>query len=208
VRVIINCAASIDGKIALPNREQTRISGEEDIARVHRMRAESDAILVGVGTVLSDDPKLTVKERYAKGKNPLRVVLDSHLRTPKNALVLNDTAPTVIFNAVREGRYGHAELIKCPEEDGLLSLDCAISELEKRGIEFLMVEGGSTVIWEFLRQGKADELNVFVGDMVIGGHGPTIAGGRGALRTEDIVRNTFIEARRMEGGVLLRYSVS
>jgi len=198
----------VDGKIALPTGKQTRISSEEDMERVHRMRAEADAILVGVGTVLSDDPKLTVKERYARGKNPLRVVLDSHLRTPESALVLNDMAPTVIFNAVREGRYGHAELIKCLEEDGLLSLDCVISELEKRGIETLMVEGGGTVIWNFLKEGLADELNVFVGDMVIGGQGPTIAGGRGALRTEDIVSLTFIEARRMEGGVLLRYALT
>ena len=207
MRVIINCAASVDGKIALPSRRQTRISSEEDIARVHRLRAEADAILVGVGTVLSDNPKLTVKEKYAKGKNPLRVVLDTHLRTPEDALVLNDMAPTIIFNSVKDGTYGNAELFRCPENNGV-DMDCVLSELERRGIKTLMVEGGSTVIWEFLSQRKANELNIFLGDMVIGGRdSPTVADGRGARSIEEIVKLKFIEARRMEGGILLRYEV-
>ena len=208
MKVIINCAASVDGKIALPSRKQTRISSEEDIARVHRLRASVDAILVGVGTILSDDPKLTVKGKYAEGRNPVRVVLDTKLRTPEDAMVLNDMAPTIIFNSVRNGTYGNAELFICPEREGYVDLDCALSELERRGIKTLMVEGGSTVIWEFLSQGKADELNVFLGDIVIGGRdSPTIAGGDGAQSIEDIVRLEFIEAKRMDGGILLRYRV-
>src|SRR2546430_5282518 len=75
--VIINAAMSVDGKIALSDGKAVRLSNEEDLRRVHRLRAEADAILVGVGTVLMDDPKLTVKAKYAKGRNPLRVVLDS-----------------------------------------------------------------------------------------------------------------------------------
>ncbi len=208
MKVVINCAASVDGKIALPNRKQTRISSEEDIARVHRLRASADAILVGVGTILSDDPKLTVKKEYAEGKNPIRVVLDAHLRTPENALVLNDMAPTIVFNSIKDGRMGNAELVKCPERNGMVDLDCVLEELKKRGVELLMVEGGSTVIWEFLRQRKADELNVFLGDMVIGGKdSPTIADGDGARDMDEIVKLRFIEMKRMEGGVLLRYEI-
>ena len=208
MKVIINCAASVDGKIALPNRKQTRISSEEDIARVHRLRARADAILVGVGTILSDDPKLTVKKEYAEGKNPIRVVLDTRLRTPEDALVLNDMAPTIIFNSIKDGKMGNAELVKCPEKGGRVDLDCVLEELERRGVNLLMVEGGSTVIWEFLRQRKADELNVFLGDMVIGGRdSPTIADGEGARDIDEIVKLRFIEVKRMEGGVLLRYEV-
>ncbi len=208
MKVIINCAASVDGKIALPNRKQTRISGEEDLARVHRLRASADAILVGVGTIISDDPKLTVKKEYAEGKNPIRVVLDTHLRTPENALVLNDMAPIIIFNSIKDGKMGNAELVKCPERNGMVDLDCVLEELERRGVKLLIVEGGSTVIWEFLRQRKADELNVFLGDMVIGGRdSPTIADGDGAKDMDEIVRLRFIEMKRMEGGVLLRYEV-
>ena len=76
-RVIINAAMSVDGKIALSDGKAVRLSNEEDLRRVHRLRAHVDAILVGVGTVLMDDPKLTVKSKYAKGRNPLRIVLDS-----------------------------------------------------------------------------------------------------------------------------------
>ena len=208
MKVIINCAASVDGKIALPIRRQTRISSEEDMGRVHRLRASVDAVLVGVGTIISDDPKLTVKKEYAVGKNPIRVVLDTKLRTPENAMVLNDMAPTIIFNAIKYGRYGNAELVKCPENHGLIDLDCVLSELEKRGVKILMVEGGGTVIWEFLRQRQADELNVFLGDMVIGGrNSPTIADGEGAKNMEEIVKLEFIEAKRMGEGLLIRYKI-
>lgn len=208
MKTIINCAASADGKIALPSGEQTKISSEEDIARVHGLRASVDAILVGIDTVLKDDPKLTVKEKYAKGKNPIRVVLDSKLRIPDKALVLNDAAPTIVFNSIRDGKKGKAELVKCPERNGLLDLHAVISELKKRGVKTLLVEGGGTVIWNFLKEGIADELDIFIGDIVIGGEkSPTVADGRGAKSMDDIIRLKRIEARPMEGGILLRYEV-
>src|SRR5439155_567875 len=85
-----------DGKIALPDGKGVRLSNEEDLRRVHRLRAAADAILVGVGTVLKDDPKLTVKSEYAKGRNPLRVVLDSDGKIPDSAHVLDGSAPTMV----------------------------------------------------------------------------------------------------------------
>ncbi len=208
MRVIINCAASVDGKIALPSGEQTKISSEDDMERVHRLRASVDAILVGIGTVLSDDPKLTVKKEYADGKNPLRVVLDSNLRTPTDARVLDGMAPTIIFNSIRDGKYGNAELVRCKETDGFLDLRQVMAELEKRGAETLMVEGGGTVIWNFLKEGMADELYIFVGDMVIGGRdSPTMADGEGAKSLDEIIRLRRIEVKSMKGGILLRYEV-
>src|SRR6267378_7924475 len=98
-RVIINAAMSVDGKIALSDGKAVRLSNEEDLRRVHRLRAEVDAILVGVGTVLMDDPKLTVKSEYAKGRNPLRIVLDSDGKTPKGSHVLDGSAPTLIVTS-------------------------------------------------------------------------------------------------------------
>ena len=98
--VIINCAMSADGKIALPNRRQLRISCDEDIKRMYNLRNNADAVLVGIGTILSDDPKLTVKEKYVNNpKQPLRIILDNKCRTPKDALVLNDSAKTLIITA-------------------------------------------------------------------------------------------------------------
>ena len=89
--IIINCAMSADGKIALPNKKQMKISSKEDIKRMYHIRNESDAVLVGISTVLSDDPKLTVKQDYIKNpKQPLRVILDSSCKTPEKSLVLKD----------------------------------------------------------------------------------------------------------------------
>jgi len=112
--VIVNCAMSIDGKIALANRKQMRISNEEDMKRVYMLRNECDAVLVGIGTVLNDDPKLTVKEKYVKNPSqPLRIVLDSNFRTPKNAEVMSKDAPTLIVTTCREFKEGNIEVIKC-----------------------------------------------------------------------------------------------
>ncbi|HYV08604.1 MAG TPA: dihydrofolate reductase family protein, partial [Thermoplasmata archaeon] len=81
-RVIVNAAMSVDGKIALRDGQRARLSNEDDVQRVHRLRGRVDAILIGVGTVLKDDPKLTVKADLATDRNPLRIVLDSDGRTP------------------------------------------------------------------------------------------------------------------------------
>ncbi len=95
--VTVNCAMSADGKIGFVTRRQAKISSEDDLRRVHRLRAASDAIVVGIGTVLADDPKLTVRSEYARGKNPIRVVLDSNGRTPEGAHVLDGKASTIVF---------------------------------------------------------------------------------------------------------------
>lgn len=112
-KITINCAMSVDGKIALPERIQTRISSDDDIARVHALRGTHDAILVGVGTVLEDDPKLTVKKELIAddetrdiARQPLRVVLDSDFRTPLDAEVFKSPPPTMI--CVKESMVGQS----------------------------------------------------------------------------------------------------
>src|SRR2546428_11138517 len=103
-RVIINAAMSVDGKIALPDGQAVRLSNDEDVRRVHELRSTVDAILVGVGTVLADDPKLTIKSEYAKGRDPLRVVLDSHGKTPVGEHPLARRGPTLIVPSERAYR--------------------------------------------------------------------------------------------------------
>ncbi len=205
---IINCAMSVDGKISLPSRKQTRISSEEDIARVHRLRNECDAILVGVGTILADDPKLTVKEKYVENpKKPLRVVIDSRGRTPPEAEVLSGDAPTLI--ATTEGctsTFGQTDLTRCGEDK--VDLHSLMRVLHQKGVGKLLVEGGESVVWSFLREGLVDELKVFVGSMVIGGTGsPTLAGGAGAASFDDIISLTLKDVSRLGDGVLLEYEV-
>ena len=206
-RVIINAAMSVDGKIALPDGKAVRLSNEEDMRRVHQLRAAVDAILVGVGTVLMDDPKLTVKSEYAKGRNPLRIVLDSDGKIPEGAHVLDGTAPTLIVTSEESTReFPNAEVLRCGKDE--VDLPLLLERLATRGIRSILVEGGSTVIWSFLRGRIADELKIFVSSRVLGGHSaPTLAGGQGATSLEDSIRLHLDRTERLGDGVLLEYSV-
>ena len=208
MKILLNCAMSVDGKIALPTRKETKISNREDLERVHRMRNEVDAILVGIGTILADDPKLTVGEKYAKVvKQPLRIVLDSHGRTPKTARVLNDQAKTLIVtNESCTKTFSGADVARFGKDR--VDLKALVGHLEKSGIRTLLVEGGGTVMWSFFRQGLVDEMSVFVGSMIIGGKtSPTLAGGEGFGSLEETTRLKFVSCEQLGDGVLLRYEV-
>lgn len=199
---------SIDGKIALPSRKQTRISNEEDIARVHRLRNECDGILVGIGTVMSDDPKLTVKEKYVENpRKPLRIVLDSKGRTPRDAKVLNEDAPTLIVTSQSsESTFGSARTLRLGKNT--VDLHALMHHLHEMGLRKLLVEGGETVIWSFLREGLVDELRVFIGSMIIGGRmSPTMAGGEGSASFEEIIRLELKRITQIGDGALLEYEV-
>jgi len=208
VRVVVNCAMSADGKIALRTRKQTKISNEMDKKRVHQLRNTSDAILVGIETVLTDDPKLTVNGKFVKRpKHPLRIVLDSTGRTPTGAQVLNGAAPTMIVtNEKCRKKFANAETVRLGKKE--VDLKKLMLALEKKGVRTLLVEGGSKVIWSFLRSKIADEVNIFVGSMVIGGEcSPTPAGGGGAETEKSIICLKLVSARVLGSGVLLRYEV-
>ncbi len=199
---------SADGKIALRTRRQTRISNEEDKRRVHKLRNSSDAILIGVETVITDNPKLTVNPKYVKRpRHPLRIVLDSRGRTPKNALVLDGTSKTLIItNEKCKKVFPNATTARCGNQE--VDLKKLTRILEKKGIRTLLVEGGSKVIWSFLRSRIADEVNIFVGSMVIGGdQSPTPAGGAGAENEKAIVALVLKTMKAVGDGVLLTYEV-
>ncbi len=206
-RVIVNAAMSVDGKIALRGGQRARLSNVEDGQRVQSLRGRVDAILVGVGTVLQDDPKLTVKADVAPDRSPLRIVLDSDGRTPEHARVLDGRAPTLIVTSeASERTFGHAEVLRCGKEE--VDLAALLDRLGGRGIRTLLVEGGSTVIWSFLRAGLVDELKVFVGSLVLGGRSaPTLAGGEGAASLSESIRLALERSERLGDGVLLEYSV-
>lgn len=201
---------SADGKIALPSGKQLRISCDEDIHRMYCMRNEHDAVLVGVGTVLSDDPRLTVKgECVGEIKNPIRVVLDAECRTPEDALVVNQDAKTIIFTGCKcDKKYGsNVEVIKVSvDNNGLVNLEEILERLYDKGIKSLMVEGGSTVIWSFLYHRFVDEMFVYIGPMVIGGvKTPTLADGRGASSIDEVIPLEVVDVQRFGPGILVHY---
>lgn len=205
--VVVNCAASVDGKLALPHGKQTRISSEDDMAFVHRLRNWADAIIVGIGTVLMDDPKLTVKKRYVEEPSlPLRVVVDSKCRVPPTAQILRGEAPTLIATC-----RGHASQIRGAEVvefgEERVNLSHLLDYLWEKGVAKVLVEGGGTLISSFIRQGLVDEFLIFVGDMLIGGEGPTPMMGEGASDLAGVVRLERYGVFEMEGGVRLHYRV-
>ncbi len=203
--IIINCAMSVDGKIASKSGKQIKISCEEDIKRMYKLRNNSDAVLVGIGTVLSDDPKLTVKDKYVKNpKQPIRIVLDTNCRTPSNALVVNNTTKTLIITdkECNKKYQNNVELIKCKSDGkGFVYLENLIEILKEKGIKKLMVEGGSTVIGSFLKSNLLDDMFVYVAPMIIGG-----------INTPSLVKNIneninlrLVKIKKIGMGTLLHF---
>jgi 2,5-diamino-6-(ribosylamino)-4(3H)-pyrimidinone 5'-phosphate reductase len=175
----INCAVSVDGRLAYAGGKPAKLSGPEDLARVHRMRAEADAILVGVGTVVADDPSLLVKWELAgrpAGPAPTRIVLDPRGRTPERARVLDGSAPTLIATSEQNQRRFAPPVETLVAGRETVELDRLGPALLARGLRRVMVEGGGTVIASFLRARAFDRLTVYVAPVVIGGrHAPSLA---------------------------------
>jgi 2,5-diamino-6-(ribosylamino)-4(3H)-pyrimidinone 5'-phosphate reductase len=219
MHVVVNAAVSADGKLSSRERRQVEISGPEDFERVDELRAGSDAVMVGVGTVLADDPSLTLDsdqrqtERRESGKpaNPARVVADSRIRTPPDARVLDAEAETFLL----VGETAPTDFVGQMEELGAtviaagenrVDLPRALEELEAHGIDRLMVEGGGEVIYSLFAAGLVDRLSVFVGPLVIGGRdAPTLADGDGF--TEGFPQLTLEGVERLDDGVVLEYDV-
>jgi len=208
--VIINCAMSADGKIALPNRKQLRISCDKDIERMYKLRNEFDAVLVGIGSILTDNPKLTVKEKYVKNPcQPIRIVLDSKCRTPIDSQVVNQITKTYIITNKRCDKTfdNNVEVIECPKDiDGLINLETMLDILHKRGIKTLMVEGGGTVIWSFLRNGLVDDVYVYIAPIIIGGKmTPTMTDGLGIKSKDELISLKIVTIKSLENGILVHY---
>ena len=199
----VNCAMSADGKIAGSDRRQVRISSDEDKQRVKNLRRQYDAIMVGVGTVLADDPHLTVKG-LSYDENPIRIVLDPHGRTPHEALVVDGTAPTIILtDDFCEKTWDNAEAVRCGDP---LDLAKAMEMLSQRGIENILVEGGGETIASFFRNRMVDRYTVFVGSMIIGGRiSPTPVDGDGWI-AEGGLKLELKGTEVLGDGVLLTYS--
>jgi 2,5-diamino-6-(ribosylamino)-4(3H)-pyrimidinone 5'-phosphate reductase len=219
MRVVVNAAVSADGKLSTREREQVPISGPTDFERVDELRAESNAVMVGVGTVVADDPSLTVddpvrtaiREADDEPIQPARVIADSGGRTPLDSRVLNDDARTYLLAS----EAAPAENVEALEETGATVLVAgeervefreALPELEAEGIDQLMVEGGGEVIFSLFEAGLVDELSVYVGSAVIGGRdAPTLVDGEGFIK--EFPQLALLSVERIDDGVLLQWLV-
>jgi len=218
--IFINSAISADGKLSTKERKQVKISGRLDFERVDELRARADAIMVGIGTVLSDDPSLTVKSperkaaRKASGKseNPARIIVDSTARTPPDADIFKKGEGLRI---IAVSNAAPAENVEQLEKKALVistgtdkvDLPELARKLKEMGINTLMVEGGATLIWGMLSAGLVDEIYTFIGNVIIGGAtAPTFTDGAGFSEAE-LLELELLSTEKIEDGVLLKWKV-
>ena len=216
--VILNAAMTLDGKIATATGS-SNISGEEDLKRVHEIRKDCDAIMVGIGTVLADDPRLTVHKINADASdNPVRVVVDSKFRTPIAARITNKDAKTIIAGA---NEYKYDFIVSDRYEafrqrgvnffysgDKQVDLKALMNYLHEEGIEKLMLEGGATLNFSMIKQGLIDEIRICIAPMVVGGvNAKTFFDGEGFDKMDDAVKLELTDSYTLGKDLILTYKV-
>ncbi|HXQ93731.1 MAG TPA: dihydrofolate reductase family protein [Thermoplasmata archaeon] len=207
--VLVNCAISLDGRLAYAGGRRARLSGPDDLARVQWLRADVDAIVVGIGTVLLDDPSLRVHWEMIDrppGRAPTRVVLDSNGRTPENARVLDGSAPTLVAVSDSCGRSFPPGVEVVRAGAARVDLGTLFAELRRRGMRKLLVEGGGEVLASVLRSSLWDRLTVYVAPVAIGGPtAPPMLRGPDSRDDSEAVSLRFVSAEPIDDGTLLTY---
>ena len=172
--IILSAAISIDGKIATRTGD-SKLSSNQDYIRLHKLRSKVDGILVGKNTVMHDNPLLTV--RYTKGKNPVRIILDSqgNISSKSKILQTSNEVPTIIAVSKKITKSNLKKLYKFPVEiiitgENSVNIKSLLKKLSDKKITTILVEGGGTINWEFIRQNLFDELVITLSPFLIGGN--------------------------------------
>lgn len=165
--VIGQLGQSLDGRIATPTGASKYINGHEALCHLHRIRAEVDAVIVGIGTAIADDPQLTT--RHVEGPNPVRVVIDPNARLPGTLTMLHDNAaPVLVITRPGSAVPAGAEALKLDCDGGNFPPKTMIRALAERGLRRLLVEGGAETLARFLNESAIDELHLMVAPIVLG----------------------------------------
>lgn len=193
-------AMSLDGKIATATGESRWITGEAARKHGHRLRHMHDAILVGVNTLLKDDPELSAREA-AEPRQPLRVVLDSSLRSPARARALRGRA---LIATTVDRKLDGVEVLKLPADRGRVSLEPLLDELGRRDVISLLVEGGGETLASFFEAGLVSKVCAYIAPIVIGGReAPTPVAGAGVERLADALRLRDVEVSKLDADVMI-----
>ena len=205
--VVLKQAMSLDGRIAAADGSSHWLTGQDTRAIAHRLRADADAVLVGIGTVLADDPRLTVRLDDYAGPPPVRVVLDRDARTPVDARACDDAAPTVVITAAADSDAAaalRARGVTVVHQDPH-DLAGVMSVLWAHGVRSVLVEGGAAVAGSLIREDGCDELHLHVAPVVLGERGRPWVVGDGITALEAAPRLTPAGFASSGSDVVLTY---
>jgi 2,5-diamino-6-(ribosylamino)-4(3H)-pyrimidinone 5'-phosphate reductase len=209
IHVILSAAISIDGKISTKTND-SKLSSKEDSIRLHKLRSKVDAILIGKNTLLQDDPLLTV--RYTKGKNPIRIILDSKGTIPISSKIIktSNKIPTIIVVSKKITNTNLLKLKKLPIEiivvgENSVNLKLLMKKLSTKNIKTILVEGGGTVNWEFIKNNIFNELIVTLSPYLIGGNSTSFVEGTGFAKIINSPNLKLKSIKRLKNHLVLNY---
>ena len=208
--VILSAAISIDGKISTKIGD-SKLSSKSDSVRLHRLRSKVDAILIGKNTLLQDDPLLTV--RYTKGKNPIRIILDSTGSIPTNSRIIktSNDVQTIIAVSKKINKKNLLRLQKLPVEvivagENSINLKLLLKKLSSKKIKTILVEGGGTVNWEFIKNDLFNELIITLSPFLIGGtDSVSFVEGKGFAKISNSPNLKLKSIKRLKNYLVLNY---
>lgn len=206
--VMLKMGMTLDGYIATRTGQSKWITGKASRQEVQRLRGMSDAIVTGMGTVIADDPLLTYRgygdEQDAEecmAKSPVRIILDSHLKTPIDSKILNTPPKTVIYSLMdaENKNFGKdVSIIRAPKRNGRIDLHFVINHLSRQGMQTIMIEAGSRLATAFLREGLVSDIHLFIAPKLIGGDGIPAFGKLGVEEIKDVVEFESLDVERIE----------
>jgi 2,5-diamino-6-(ribosylamino)-4(3H)-pyrimidinone 5'-phosphate reductase len=209
--VILSAAISLDGKIST-RMGDSKLSSKEDSVRLHKLRSKVDAILIGKNTLLQDNPLLTV--RYTKGKNPIRIILDSKGTIPINSKIIktSNEIPTIIVVSKKISKTNLLKLQKFPIEiivagENSINLKLLLKKLSSKKIKTILVEGGGTVNWEFIKNNLFNELIITLSPFLVGGENAiSFVEGRGFEKISNSPNLKLKSIKRLKNYLVLNYT--
>jgi diaminohydroxyphosphoribosylaminopyrimidine deaminase/5-amino-6-(5-phosphoribosylamino)uracil reductase len=215
--ITLKCGMSLDGKLATESNESKWITNETSRLDAHQLRHEHDAILVGVNTIIKDNPSLTTRLPHGGGKNPIRIILDTHLRTPKNSQVLMDNkAPTWLITGadtkltqIHEYEQLNTNTTKASSKIRIIQVPIPSIEiaplmkiLAKESITSILIEGGSTVHSSFIKQKLVNQFVLYISPQLIGGEkAPSLFEGTGFFHLSDTFKLKFDKIENLSGDI-------
>jgi len=211
--VILNAAMSLDGKIATYTGD-SRMSSSADLRRVHRLRASVDGIMIGMRTLVRDDPKLTVK--FARDRKPHRIIVDSNAKTPLTSYVVRTAKeiPTIVAVTSRAPK-NRIEILERRDvkvfvcgKGPLVSARILLQTLRKIGLRRILLEGGGALNWSMLSNGLVDEISVAITPRILGGEkAVSLVEGKGNPLVKDGVRLKLLNTSKYGPDLVVRYKV-